>query len=227
MLNNIFPTDPALIFSLPNILINLTVAFILCLIIALVYKYTHQGLSYSQSYVFTLILVGVIISAVMMVIGNSIARAFGAFGAFSIIRFRTVVKDTKDMAFIFLALAVGMACGTNNHLIAVLTAAVAIIIILVLTKIDFGTIRRYDYILNLAIDTNQTSKEVYRQVFDKYLKADNLLHVSASDAGKVLNLTFNVKFSAEKDTDQFSQDLSKISGVSNVNLVSSKSDIEY
>ena len=55
---------------------------------------------------------------VVMVIGNNLARAFALVGAMSIIRFRTVVKDTKDTAFVFFALASGLAAGTSSYFLA-------------------------------------------------------------------------------------------------------------
>ena len=79
-----------------DMLINLAIACLLGIIISLVYKGTHKGLSYSQSFMLTTIFVTVIVCMVMMVIGNSLARAFALVGALSIIRFRTVIKDTKD-----------------------------------------------------------------------------------------------------------------------------------
>ena len=101
-----------------EVILNSFVAFVLGLCIAYTYKKTHQGLSYSQSFVLTIIFVTIIIGFVMMVIGNSLARAFALVGALSIIRFRTVVKDTKDTAYVFMALAVGMGAGTGNYFIA-------------------------------------------------------------------------------------------------------------
>ena len=95
----------AYVYSPSEILINLVTAFVLALVIAFTYRATHRGLSYSQSFVLTLIFVTVITAMVVMVIGNNLARAFALVGAMSIIRFRTVVKDTKDTAFVFFALA--------------------------------------------------------------------------------------------------------------------------
>ena len=105
--------DPIEIFG------NLGLACVLGLIISLIYKKTHTGLSYSQSFLITIIFVTVIVSMVMMVIGNSLARAFALVGALSIIRFRTVIKDTKDTAYVFIALAAGMAAGTSSYLLAI------------------------------------------------------------------------------------------------------------
>jgi hypothetical protein len=102
-----------------EMLLNMVLALVLGVIIAYVYRYTHKGLSYSQSFTLTLVFVAAIVAVVMMVIGSSLARAFAMVGALSIIRFRTVVKDTKDTAFVFAALAEGMAAGTSSYFLAV------------------------------------------------------------------------------------------------------------
>ena len=115
MENQIIETISAVFnYSPIEVVINSLIAFLLGLFIAYIYRKTHQGLSYSQSFVLTIIFVTIIIGIVMMVIGNSLARAFALVGALSIIRFRAVVKDTKDTAYVFMALAVGMAAGTGN-----------------------------------------------------------------------------------------------------------------
>ena len=108
--------DISHIYHPSEILINLVLSFILGVLISLIYKKTHKGLSYSQSFMVTNIFVAVIVCMVIMIIGNSLARAFALVGALSIIRFRTVVKDTKDTAYIFWSLAAGMAAGTGSYL---------------------------------------------------------------------------------------------------------------
>ena len=128
------------IYNPSEILINLIIAFFLGFIISLVYKKTHKGLSYSQSFVLTNIFVCVIVSMVIMVIGNNLARAFALVGALSIIRFRTVVKDTKDTAFIFWSLAAGMASGTGSYFLAISGTAVISMIALVLYYTNYGSI---------------------------------------------------------------------------------------
>lgn len=228
MFNTIFGTGQGtLILSPLTITINLILAFVLSLIIAWVYKKTHKGLSYSQTFVLTLIISGIVISAVMMIIGNNIARAFGAFGAFSLIRFRTAIKDTKDMGYIFLVLAVGMAVGTNNYLIAVATTVIVLVIIYVLTKINFGSIRKFDYILSFNLDANQREGGDYKSIFDEYLSHNNVLNIKALQQGRVLQLSFSIKFIVENDSQKFIKDLEMAESISDVNLITAKNDVEY
>ena len=105
-------------YSPSEMALNVGLATVLGIIVALVYRATHKGLSYSQSFTQTIFLVSIIVAIVMMVIGGSLSRAFALVGALSIIRFRTVVKDTRDTAFVFAALAVGMAAGTSSYVLA-------------------------------------------------------------------------------------------------------------
>jgi len=214
-------------FNPAVVVVNLIIAFVLSLLIALVYKKTHKGLSYSQSFIMTLIISGIIICAVMMVIGNNIAAAFGAFGAFSLIRFRTAIKDAKDMGYIFLVLAVGMAVGTNNYIIALATTAIVLLVLLILTKINFGSIRKFSYILSFNLDTRQTEENVYKPVFDEFLKNSNILNIKALEQGHVLQLSFSIKFISEKDLEKFIRTVEGLTGISEVNLITAKNDVEY
>ena len=112
------PQGNLLNYTYTEMIINMVAALVIGIIISVVYRMTHKGLSYSQSFTQTIVFVALVVAIVMMVIGSSLARAFALVGALSIIRFRTVLKDTKDMAFIFGALALGMAAGTSNYFLA-------------------------------------------------------------------------------------------------------------
>ncbi|MEW6610015.1 MAG: DUF4956 domain-containing protein [Patescibacteria group bacterium] len=216
-----------LVFDPFTALINLALALVLSLVIAWVYKATHRGLSYSQTFVITLVMGGVVIAAVMMVIGNNVARAFGAFGAFSLIRFRTAVKDTKDMGFIFLVLAVGMAIGTNNYFIGAALTLIALAVVAILQKINFGSLRRYDYLLHFQLDTKQAKVEDYRAVFDGYLKSSRVLNMKALEDGTILRMNFSVKFIHDAQAGEFSRALAQLKGIGEVNLITAKNDVEY
>lgn len=207
--------------------INIAVAFLLSLIIAWVYKKTHRGLSYSQSFVFTLVLMGTLISVVMMVIGNSIAAAFTLLGAFTIIRFRTAIKDTKDMAYIFWALVTGLSIGTGNYLIALITTVLVILIILFLSKINFGSIRNHDHILTFVLDTNIAPSDAYQMTFNRYLKSHSLLNLNTKNEGKKLDFTFNIKFIDDDNLNKLVSDLKNVGGINPINLISAREDIEY
>ena len=131
----------------PNeIIFNLILSFFLGVLISFVYKKTHRGMSYSQSFMITNIL-SLIVCMVIMTIGNSIARAFALVGALSIIRFRTVIKDPKDIVFIFWSLATGMVCGTGQYFLAFVGSLIITIVAYILHKTNYGSIYKSEFIL--------------------------------------------------------------------------------
>jgi hypothetical protein len=103
------------------------------------YGWTHRGLSYSRNMIHSIVLLSMIVTLVMLVVGDSVARAFGLVGALAIIRFRTVVRDARDTTFIFLALATGIAVGAHHYMVAVLGAAAVSAVAALLQVSGFGT----------------------------------------------------------------------------------------
>ncbi|MBI5642491.1 MAG: DUF4956 domain-containing protein [Deltaproteobacteria bacterium] len=215
-----------LIYSQFDIAVNMALAIALGLIISLVYRYTHKGLSYSQSFVLTLVFVAVIVSSVMMIIGNSLARAFALVGALSIIRFRTVVKDTKDTAYVFFALAAGMAAGTSNYFIAVVTTAVMCILAIILHHLNFGALYKSEFILRFQYDRD-SGDEGYLERINKFAKRSNLLHVEPSGDGRFITITYDIILKPDAKTEAFSSEIAKVNGVSEVTLIASKSDVDF
>ncbi len=216
-----------LIYSHTDIAVNMALAIALGIIISLVYRYTHKGLSYSQSFVLTLVFVSVIVSAVMMIIGNSLARAFALVGALSIIRFRTVVKDTKDTAYVFFALAAGMASGTSNYFIAgILTAAVSALAV-VLHHLNFGALYKSEFILRFQYDRDSGKGEGYLDVLKKFAKRSNLLHVEPSGDGRFITVTYDIILKENVESEDFSSQIAKSGGVAEVTLIASKSDVDF
>jgi hypothetical protein len=124
-------------FSVGDIAIALSLSFVLSAFIAWVYRFTHRNVSYSQSYVQTLVILGMLIALIMLVVGSNIARAFALVGALSVVRFRNAIKETRDVGFIFLVMGVGMAAGTRFYTLAIVAAIAISLIILVMYRFNW------------------------------------------------------------------------------------------
>ena len=222
----VIPAKIALSYGGVEVIFNILTAFVLGTVVAYLYQKTHKGLSYSQGFVFSLILLAMITAVVMMVIGNNLAKAFTLVGALSIIRFRTAVKDPRDIAYVFFALVIGMACGTSNFY----TAAVAVIliglVIVLLTKLNFGSITKHEYILRFLQNADR-SDEAFKDVFLGYLHSSILLNLNSIDSGRLLELSYNIKFKDNSKLSEFVKELSATEGVENVGIISAKSDVDY
>ena len=213
------------VYSPQEIITNLAISFILGMVVSYVYKSTHKGLSYSQSFMLTIVFITVIVAMVMMVIGNSLSRAFALVGALSIIRFRTVVKDTKDTAFVFLALACGMAAGTSNYFLAIIGAAFFSVVAVILYVTNYGSLYKSEFILMFRAKHSEDAP--YSSLINGYSKRASLLHTEPSDDGASSKLTFDLVLRDEGNADNLSRELATIDGISEVTLVASKTDVDY
>lgn len=121
--NNIYDVSTVLIWT-----------FLLSLIIAYTYKKTYKWEYYNQNFTQTIIILAVLISFVMLIVGNNIAWAFTLMWALSIIRFKNSLKDTRDIWFIFFAIAIWMAMGTKLYVYAITGTIIVSVIFFILFK---------------------------------------------------------------------------------------------
>ena len=221
-----FPTLPAEVYGTPEMLVNLAVSIVLGMTVAIIYRQTHKGLSYSQSFTLTIVFVAVIVAIVMMVIGNSLSRAFALVGALSIIRFRTVVKDTKDTAFIFWALAVGMSAGTGNYILGAIGTGVVSALALVLHASNFGALYKSEFILRFRFATGGDSSTHLEQI-NLLSKRSNMLHIEHAGDGKSIQLTYDIVLKEGRTAQEMATTIGGLTGVTEVVLIASKSDVDY
>jgi hypothetical protein len=137
------PTDYA------SLAIALLLAFACGHAVAWTYMFTHTGLSYSRSYVNTLILMPVIVALVMMVLANNLVIAFGLMAIFAMVRFRSILRDTLDTAYVLAVIVIGLACGTLKFTSAIVGCLAVVAIMFYFWATRFGTRHRYDLILNV------------------------------------------------------------------------------
>jgi uncharacterized membrane protein YhiD involved in acid resistance len=218
MLENLLTTRQ--FSSWEEIVLSLAVAFMLGYLISWVYRVTHRGVSYSQSYVHSLVILAMIIAIVMMVVGNNIARAFSLVGALSIIRFRTVIKDTRDTAFIFLSLAAGMACGAGSHGIAIVGTVLIGAVMGLLYMINFGKTHRGDFLLRFRMTPlGENAEDGYRDLFRRFLSSSMLINLTTCRQGQAMEFAFHVRLKDPDHQNELVRSLAQLGGVERVNLL--------
>ena len=147
-------------------------------------------------------------------------------GALSIIRFRTVVKDTKDTSFVFAALALGMAAGTSSYQLAAIGTVFMCGVAFLLHATNYGALHKSEFILRFAFDQSQDSSEYLKEI-NSLAKNSNLLHVEPSGDGELLKLTYDVQLKEDSTAQKLVQALKDIPGVSEVVLIVSRNDVDY
>jgi hypothetical protein len=134
-----------------TLLFMILLAFTTGMFIGFVYMWTHEALSYSRSFVGALAVMPVIISMLMASMSGSLLVAFGLLAVFGVVRFRNVLKDTRDTSFILWVITEGLAIGTTRFSTAVVSSFGIGCVFLVLRSMNFGVRNRYDAVLTLRI----------------------------------------------------------------------------
>jgi uncharacterized membrane protein YhiD involved in acid resistance len=212
-------------FQLWEAVLALTLSFFLCLIIAYFYRVTHQGLSYSVAFVHTMIIMGVTVSIIMLIIGSNIARAFALVGALSIIRFRNAVKDSRDVAFIFITMAVGMATGTGFYSAAVVFTLFISAMMYFLFRFDIGAVKTREVLLKVHLPEDADYHHVFNEVFFSHLREHSLLSVETIRDGQELELVYSIEFKRGSDDRSFIEDMRGITGGGKVTLLPGQENV--
>ena len=200
--------------------------FILCVIaaiavgflISLVYIGTHRKEGYSQSYVFTMIMLPPVI-ALMLLLINSTAGALTIAGTFTLVRFRSVAGDPKDISYIFFAMAAGVACGIGYIGFAFLFFIILGIIMFVLSEMNFGGSKIRHMTLKIAIPENLDYQGVFDPVLSKYTSFHKLRRVKTTNFGTLFELIYAVDVSEDLDQKKFLDELRALNGNLTINLV--------
>jgi uncharacterized membrane protein YhiD involved in acid resistance len=202
-----------------QIVANVLVALVCGLGIAWLYRHTYRGPGFQVTFANALVLLSMITAVVILTIGNNLARAFGLVGAMSIIRFRTAVKETQDIVYIFFALTIGMAAGVGYYQIA-FTGTLAIgLMIYLFSKTKASAPRREEYLLQFSYSPNGDDVPEYLGVFRKYCRRHKVVNTRAVGVdGERLEVAFYVRLKDKESNGHFVRELQKSAGVGQVNL---------
>lgn len=205
--------------------LSFLLAFSLAFIWATVYRKTHSGVAYTRSFFLTLLLISPIVTMVMMAIGSNVALSLGLVGSLSIIRFRTVIKDAKDMVFLFLAIAVGLCCGANAWLVAVIGTLAISLIALVMSKVGHGSVGSADYIL-IFRSTQKEPWETLSPAGQDMVTWKQLRGVTDVDSGTEFEYTYNVRLASKASPERIVGEFGKNSAMKQVTMITPENHLE-
>jgi uncharacterized membrane protein YhiD involved in acid resistance len=218
--------DATDVFGVADVVLVTLLSFLLALVIARVYQLTYKGVSYTQSYVHTLIMMAMIVAIVMLVIGSNIARAFSLVGALSIVRFRNAVKDTRDVGYIFFAMAVGMACGTRFYLLAVIATLIICFILWGMSTLNMFAREMREQILKIRLPGDVRYERLFDPVFNRYLNRFSLIAMETVQAGTLTELVYGVELKKQSDAQAFMNELRQLNDNNKVALITGYNEVD-
>jgi hypothetical protein len=199
------------------VLLVLLLAFCVGHVIAWVYMWTHSGMSYSQMFTSSLLVMPVLVALVMVLLSSNILVALGLLAVFSMIRFRNVLKDTRDTTFVFWAIAEGVACGTQRFGIAVISCITLALIFAYVRVTSFGGRHRYDVILSLEWAGAGNSQDALRPILRRHSLHTNLASQHDLEAEKI-DLSYRLLLRDPSRSRELLKELEETQGVARVSL---------
>lgn len=222
MLDDLFSNDIATSLTVGGTIGIIAASLILGLILSLVYLYTHKNESCSSSFAVTLIMLPVTVAIIILLIGNNVARAFSLVGAFSLIRFRSAPGDSKDIAYAFFALSVGLALGLGYIAYAVLFECILCGVMLVLWATKFGQKDNEGMRLRILLPEDREYQGAFDDILKKYTNSYKLTKVKTAEYGSLFEITYDVILKNGADTKSFIDSLRCKNG--NLNIVLSANE---
>ena len=208
---NVTPTD---------VLVRLALALLFGGAVSWIYCRTRRSEPITPSFPTTLVLLSVLIAMVTQVIGDNVARAFSLVGALSIVRFRTVVRDTQDTAYVIFAVVVGMAIGAKNPWVAIIGLGVVGFAAFVMMLLRRGQVvdEDPDYVLSLRVSLGQDLNKLLDGQCDPHISDRKLLSMGTGKQGIALTVIYQVRLRAGGSPDELVRTLNRTEGVQSVQL---------
>ena len=198
---------------------RLILAMVLGGMVTLIYRFTRAADETAPSFTVTLVLLSILIAMVTQVIGDNVARAFSLVGALSIVRFRTVVRDTQDTAYVIFAVAVGMAVGAGHAGLALAGLVVVGFAAFVMRRgVVAAPVRHDPFLLNVRLGLGHDAAAVLGPVFDSHLVARHLVSIGTAKQGMAIELSYRAALKREENAGEFVKALNRLDGVQAVSL---------
>lgn len=221
--NSDYGTAPT---NVPALVLGLLLAFACGHVIAWVYMLTHSGLSYSRSFVNSLIIMPTIVSLVMGVLANNILTAFGMMAVFAIVRFRNILRDTLDTTYVLIVLVIGMACGTQKYPTAVIGCLVTAVGMLYLWTTAFGSRHRYDLIVNLHWSRPLADLPELARALQRHSRRSHCASQRSHEGYEGTDLSYRLLLRDTKRAEDLLTELRSTTGVSRVTSMQAEDESE-
>ena len=207
--NFTFPSFTVAIFTI-------LLAVFLSAILAITYRVTFQGETFPNNFFQAIVLSSTVTSMVMMAVGDNLAVGFGVLGAVSIIRFRTLMRNPRNIIFIFASLSVGIATGVFGYAVAISGTLIFCVVVFLLYFSSFGREADQKFELLFSLQDEESLGRFYQALGEQNVKGviNRIRHLESGDT----RYTFLVGLKLSADRDAFFRSIVGLDGLKDVRL---------
>lgn len=212
--------------DLLQILTSLSVSLVLGSVLASVYRWTHVGPSYSRSFVQTVVLASIVSTIMIIAVGNNLARGLGILGALAIIRFRTPIRNPRDIIFLFASLAVGISSGSSLYLVAVTGALFFCLASLILHWSPQSTKRTYSGMLRFSAPMESKVESEVTQIMREFTSNVEMVAIREAGQGSVVEYAYQIRLIDPALKADLIKALKGVGGIGEINLMMQRETVE-
>ena len=209
-----------------QVLLCLIFAFLSSSLLAVVYRRTHTGFSYSRSYLQTIVLASVVSCIMIIAIGNNLARGLGILGALALIRFRTPIRDPRDIIFLFASLAVGIAAGAQVFMVCIVGTAFFCLTAYYLHWSPFSSRRSFEGLLRFTAPSGNRIEQDLKEVFEQFTQSAELVSLREGPQGEFLEYAYQVRLIDPTYRTDLVSSVESMEALSEVSLIMQRSTVE-
>lgn len=218
--NELFLPPVSSTLTVESILITLGFSLLAGLMIALSYFIVTKNEGRSAYFITSLIVLPAVISMIISLVGSDIARAFSLGGVFALIRFRSEPGNPRDITFVCVTMAAGLACGTRYIAFGLIFVVIISVVFLLIKLAGVGAVKSPDMLLKITVPEDADFETMFEVVFDKYTKYHTLERVKTADFGSLYQLWFKIKLKDENKKKEFIDEIRVVNSNLTVSLSS-------
>ncbi len=205
--------------SMQEFVLALALAFLLGQLLAWTYTWSHRGLSYSRAFTQSLVIMSVVIAILMSVIGSSLVTAFGLLGALALIRFRNVLKDTRDTVFVLMSIVIGISAGTHRYATGIVGTAAMLLLVWYLESVSFGSMDRFHGYLTIRLADRASTRDQSQLVLHRYCRNYEQVSRRQSDEEEDTEVVYQIGLRDKNRTAELLDALHHVGGVSHASVL--------
>ncbi len=178
------------------------------LILGLVIGYTHMVTQKSnKNFIISIAILPLIVQVIITMVNGNLGTSVAIVGAFSLIRFRSIPGNSRELISVFLCMAVGLATATGYITFAITFTIIAVIVLIVLGKMKFGNASEKEMYLKITIPEDLDYTQVFKEIFKKYAKSIDLIKSKTVNMGSMYELIYKIELQDLQQQKEFVDDI--------------------
>ena len=203
--------------TISTLLIVLSMATLLGAMLAFSYHVSHLKDGYDKSFLFTLLIMPLVVSIIVLLVSNNLARAFSLAGVFTLVRFRLAMNDSSDLGFILASVGVGLSIALGYVLLGIIITTFLSVVLAVLSQFLLQQKQSFAKLV-FYIPEQMNIKGVVDDVLATHTKSFRLNKIRSTEFGTLYKLTYKIILKKDRDTKELMDAIRHMNGNLDVTL---------